>query len=225
VKGTIPSSLAIRKEWVAALAWLTDHNPPSTMDCRQLSDGKRKVLAALLAIDGGKVGLAGRITSVLSATGTSDNELMSDDSTFLSLIQSRGFDQAIGISTLTRQAALTRIGDSPFSVDIGNVDLQALRERCAMQLWISQVRDSSGLADLPPRLRVALGQAVGISGASDEKLLQLLTIVFDISSSAVPEGDPGWDRVVPGWDRVVQLVKRPTCDRLIAGSIPTGDGT
>jgi len=190
VRGTIPSSLATRKEWVAALAWLNDHSPPSTMDCRTLTDDERHVLAALLAIDGGKTGLAGRIQSALVSTNTPEDEALAENGTFLSLIESRGYDQAISISTLTRQSALSRIKDSPFQNDIGRVDLLTLRERCAMQMWVSQVRDSSGLVDLPPPLRVALGQAVGISGVSDEKLLHLLAVIFDISPAEVFEGDP-----------------------------------
>ncbi len=138
VKGTIPSNLAARREWFAALAWLTDHCTPTATDCRSLSNDERKVLATLLAIDGAKAGLAGRISAALSPAHTSEDEEMPDDSTFLDLVQSRssGHDRAMGvmISSLTKQAAIARIGDSPLGKDINRAELQTVLERCAMHL-------------------------------------------------------------------------------------------
>lgn len=194
VKGTIPSNLAARKEWVAALAWLADHCTPTATDCRSLSNDERKVLATLLGIDGAKAGLAGRISAALSSAHTSEDEELPDDTTFLDLVQSRGssLDRAMGImiSSFTKQAAIARIGDSPLGKDINLADLQTVLERCAMHLWVSQAQDASAFSDLPPSLLISLGRAVGISGAPDGKLIQLLSVIFDIRPADVLDVDP-----------------------------------
>jgi hypothetical protein len=168
VKGSAPKAVAIRREWCAALVWMDENESPTVATCQALSDEEKRVVSELLGVDSAKRGLAQRLSAALAAGDDMDDENLEKDS-FLELIKEHGHDQAKGLDRISKQAGLLMLGSSPLKSGLEGADVQLVRERCAMHLWLSQITNTSEVLGLKKILRDGLLEAMGIPKTVEEK--------------------------------------------------------
>lgn len=93
---------------------------------------------------------------------------------------------------LSKQAALSMLGDSSFKSGIDAADVQTVKERYAMQLWLVQTTDISEIFALEKNLKRIFLEAAGIPVLQDEKVrVEMLSVMFGQQEKAVQKSCTG----------------------------------
>ena len=89
VAGGVPSALADRKEWAAALAWVDSNKPVLMADLKSLSKTERETLCAMLGSTVGRRDLA-TCNSILAGLAEGADGCDGSFSSFMQILDSGG---------------------------------------------------------------------------------------------------------------------------------------
>ena len=178
VCGAIPSSLADRREWAAALAWADLNKPILLADVQALTKQEHDLLALVLDIGSGKRPsvLCPLILTALSADG-GDLDSGSDVSTFVDLLEKHDKDLSTRIKSLTKPKLQETLKDAPACFSAGAVTVAELRNRYSFLQWASVAGTPDDFKSLSPQLRQTAFQILNVPSASLEVQCQMAALL------------------------------------------------
>jgi len=165
VKGTIPTDVNARREWVSALHWADSNKPLLQTDLQALPASGRDLLCSILGVVGrASQSMYGSILDAIKADSSGPSEpasfldfLVKDNADFVNDLRGMSSKRIDGILT-----------DLPACFSSGASTVAERRERCAMHAWLTSVNGPDDFSALPSSLRGSIFSAFGVPAATDD---------------------------------------------------------
>ena len=167
VAGGVPSALADRKEWAAALAWVDSNKPVSMADLKSLSKTERETLCAILGSTVGRRDLA-TCNSILAGLAEGADGGDGSFSSFMQILEDHDKESSDSVKTWSKQKLQQSLQNAPPGLLAGAPSIADLRERYAFLQWAAVAGDPQDFNDLSPALRDLAYGFLGVPSGSDD---------------------------------------------------------